>query len=79
MRWLGLRRAGSPRPWGRRRQILVAWSDLVVLFVGYVLGLLGAGLALGGDEARDVAVGNVVGVLAVAAVAVLVFLRWRRS
>jgi hypothetical protein len=55
------------------------WSDLVVLFVAYVLGFLVAGLALGGDEARDVAVGNAAGfVLAAVSVLVLLYLRSRR-
>ncbi|WP_344322094.1 hypothetical protein [Streptomyces macrosporus] len=53
-------------------------TDLVVAFAAYVLGLLAAGLALGGDRARDVAVGNLAGVgLAVVAVAVLMLLRRR--
>ncbi|WP_159056305.1 hypothetical protein [Streptomyces sp. DSM 15324] len=53
--------------------------DLVVAFTAYVVGLLVAGLALGGEQARDVAVGNVVGVaFAVVAVAALMVRRHRR-
>jgi hypothetical protein len=80
MRWVPFRRVEPPRPGGPRRRILVAWSDFAVLFGVYLLGLLGAGLALGGDEARDVAVGNAVGaLLAVSVVLVLIYRRWRRS
>lgn len=65
---------GRPR---RRGGIEVLWADLVVAFVSYVTGLLVVGLALGGERARDVAVGNLAGVgLAVVAVAVLML--WRR-
>lgn len=81
--------AGKPPPsvpWGvgadasphrRPGRVRLLWMDLVVGFTAYVLGLLVAGLALGGDQARDVAVGNLVGVgLAVVTVTALVL--WRR-
>ncbi|GAA2438895.1 hypothetical protein GCM10010405_22850 [Streptomyces macrosporus] len=62
----------------RRGRVELLRTDLVVAFAAYVLGLLAAGLALGGDRARDVAVGNLAGVgLAVVAVAVLMLLRRR--
>ncbi|GAA2418293.1 hypothetical protein GCM10010420_55960 [Streptomyces glaucosporus] len=67
-------------PDGPRRRVVLLWTDLVAAFTAYVTGLLAAGLALGGDRARDVAVGNLAGAgLAVAAVAVLVLLRRRRG
>ncbi|KUO09749.1 hypothetical protein AQJ58_23635 [Streptomyces sp. DSM 15324] len=61
------------------RRVRLLWVDLVVAFTAYVVGLLVAGLALGGEQARDVAVGNVVGVaFAVVAVAALMVRRHRR-
>ncbi|GGZ92034.1 hypothetical protein ACFOOM_23320 [Streptomyces echinoruber] len=63
-----------------RGQVRLPWIDLAVAFCAYLAGLLGAGLALGGDRARDVAVGNAVGVgCALAGVAAMVaWRRWQR-
>ncbi len=73
----------EPDPRDRRsrrpHRMVVAWSDLLVLFVVYVVGQLVVGLALGGNLARDVAFGNLAGgVGALVVVAILVWVRSRR-
>ena len=70
------RGADAPGPPYRRGRVELLWVDLAAAFTAYVVGLLVAGIALGGERARDVAVGNLVGVgLAVVTVAALMLRR----
>jgi hypothetical protein len=64
---------------GPRGRVELLWTDLMVAFTAYLVGLLTVGLALGGEQARDVAYGNAAGaVLAVLCVSVLALWRGRR-
>ncbi|MEV5439351.1 hypothetical protein AB0K80_25565 [Streptomyces sp. NPDC052682] len=72
------KRPASTRPRGRGPdRVRLLWADLVVAFAAYVAGLLAAGLALGGERARDVALGNLAGA-ALAVLSVAARIVWRR-
>jgi hypothetical protein len=63
------RRRPRPEAW---------WGDLAAAFAGYLLGFLAAGLAVGGDQARAIGLGNVAGA-ATAALLVLARYLYRRT